>query len=201
MLQEADPTGEGYIRMEGGVPFAAIAKPGYYDGAYRYIDADGNFITSTKGYKVDIHCKDIYDFVSDMSNMHDPDNFEKIKSKFKFELDYAIEEQRTAKEQNILNQVKEAWNENIESELRSYNKSLDEMRQNAKLGWKWFQNKLVDTVGGIHYHYTWKIFDENNKSMGGSNLHMTECVLNSGEWEKLDNNIMEGYYEWQFKIN
>ena len=201
MLQEEDPTGEGHIRMSGGVPFAAISKEGYWDGAYQYIDSDGNFVTSTRDYKVDIYCKDIYDFVSDMVDMHDPDNFEKIKSKFKFELDYANAEQRKEKEESVFKEVKVAWDQDIEIELRLYNKSLDEMRQNAKLGWKWFQNKLVDTVGKEHHHYTWKIFDENNKSMGGSNLHMTECVLNSGEWEKLDNNIIEGYYEWRLKIN
>lgn len=30
MLQDADPEGEGYIRMEGGVPVYAEAKESYY---------------------------------------------------------------------------------------------------------------------------------------------------------------------------
>ena len=90
----------------------------------------------------------------------------------------------------------------MEIEIRMYNASLEEMRENGKKGWKWFQNKLVDTESGYYHHYyTWKIFDENDKSMGPSNPHMTESIQESGEWEKLDNNVMEGYYEWKFKIN
>ena len=62
MLQEADPSGEAYIRMQGGVPHCAELKEGYWDGPFQYIDDDGNFVTSIKEFKVDIHCIDILKF-------------------------------------------------------------------------------------------------------------------------------------------
>jgi hypothetical protein len=69
MLQEADPKGEGYIRLPGGgAPYFADAKEGYWDGPYQYLEIDETkkhkyddsvLVTSTKGYKVDIHTMDI----------------------------------------------------------------------------------------------------------------------------------------------
>lgn len=76
MIQEEDPTGECHIRLEGGVPFCAERKPGYYDGAYSYIDEDGNYVISKEGGKVDIHCIDLEDFVWD-----NDDALKKIKFK------------------------------------------------------------------------------------------------------------------------
>lgn len=54
LLQEADPSGEAHMRMEGGIPWFVECKPGYYDGAYSYIDENKNFVYSTEGWKVDV---------------------------------------------------------------------------------------------------------------------------------------------------
>ena len=48
MLQEADPSGEAHIRMEGGIPLFAELKPGYWDGPYEYIDEDDNYLKIPK---------------------------------------------------------------------------------------------------------------------------------------------------------
>ena len=74
------------------------------------------------------------------------------------------------------------------------------MIENSNKGWTWFQNKMVDSERGMHVYYTWEIFDENGKSQG-SNLHMTESVQLSGLWEKLDNNVKPGFYQWILKNN
>ena len=68
MLQEEDPTGEGYIRLpDGGAPWFAEVKEGYWDGPYQYLENMGDedskyhdkrIVTSTQGYKVDIHTLD-----------------------------------------------------------------------------------------------------------------------------------------------
>ena len=63
MLQKADPTGNAHIRMEGGIPWFAELKEGYWDGPYSYLDEDGNWVYTTKGDKVDLHMIDVYDFV------------------------------------------------------------------------------------------------------------------------------------------
>lgn len=65
MLQKADPTGEGYVRLPGGgAPWFAEPKEGYWDGPYQYLELgeekkyypyDSVLVTSNKGYKIDIH--------------------------------------------------------------------------------------------------------------------------------------------------
>jgi len=196
MLQKEDPTGEGHIRMHGGVPKYAESKPGYWDGPYQYIDKDGNFVTSINGYKVDIRCVDLDDFVSDETDMHDINNWEDIESKIKFEFGgYADPNQRREKEKAIIESARETWEEMRGIQVTSYNRGLEEMRANAEKGWSWFQNKLVDTEGRMHHYYTWKIYDENGKDQG-SNVWHTESIKKSGEWERVDNNVLPGYYQW-----
>lgn len=109
MLQKADPSGEAHIRMEGGVPYAAELKEGYWDGPYYYIDEEGNYVYSSRGMKVDLCCYDIDGFVEKHFNYFDADNWEKIKAKFKFELTYSDATQKTQREENQLKYAKEAW--------------------------------------------------------------------------------------------
>jgi len=69
-------------------------KVGYWDGPYSYIDENENYVYSTMGSKVNIHCRDIEGFVENHFDLHDSNNWENIKKKFKFELSYSIPEQR-----------------------------------------------------------------------------------------------------------
>ena len=85
MLQEEDPSGECYVRLNGGFPYYVEAKEGYWDGAYQYLDEDGNFCTSTQDWKIDVYSMNIEDFVENNFDKNDPDGFEKIKSKLKFD--------------------------------------------------------------------------------------------------------------------
>ena len=64
------------------------------------------------------------------------------------------------------------------------------------------ENKDVDKneIPNMHYYYTWKIFDENGIGQG-SNVHQTESIQKSGLWEKLDNRVKKGYYQWVLKNN
>ncbi len=196
ILQDADPSGEGHIRMSGGIPYAAIEKEGYWDGPYSYIDQDGNYVYTTKGYKVDIYCTEIYDFVED-NTRRGKTTWEDIESKFKFELGYSNAGQRNEREESILKQAKEAYDSIIEMEEKMFNDALTKMKENGEKGWKWYQNKLVDTDKSMTF-YGWKIFDENGKEQG-SNIWMTESTQESGLWERVDNNEIIGYYQWIFK--
>jgi len=58
LLKEQDPSGECHVRIEGGIPYDVLKKPGYYDGSYNYIEND-KFVFSKAGNKVDI---DIFNF-------------------------------------------------------------------------------------------------------------------------------------------
>lgn len=197
MLQEADPTGEGYIRMEGGVPAYAIPKEGYWDGPYSYIDEEGNYVTSTKGYKIDVGCTDIDSFVRDNFNFHDENNWEKIKSKIKSDTTYAIKKQRDERHQNTIKYAKECFDDEYEIHDRLYKNNLKKALDNAEKGWTWYQNKEVDNDNGnnIHFYYTWLIYNENGKQEA-SCVAYTEPIMFSNQWEKVDNNVKEGYYQW-----
>jgi len=67
MLQEEDPSGEGYLRIGSGNPiYFMTQKEGYWDGPYSYLkkgeDGKPIWVQSTKGYKVDVYTIDMFDF-------------------------------------------------------------------------------------------------------------------------------------------
>ena len=45
---------------------------------------------------------------------------------------------------------------------------------------------------------TYTVFDSENKKQG-SNVSLTESVMDSGLWEKVDNEKKQGYYQWIYK--
>ena len=196
MLQEADPSGEAHIRMQGGVPTSAELKPGYWDGSYFYID-DGNYIRSSDGMKVDINTTNIEDFIESNYDLHTPgmNTWDDIKMKFKVKLSNTFVHNK--EEEHLLKTAKESYDEIERCERECLLRSTAKMIENSEKGWKWFQNKDVDKnlVPNLHKYYTWKIYDNTGKEMG-SNLHHTESVLYSGLWEKIDNEMMPGYYQW-----
>lgn len=199
ILQEADPSGEAHIRMDGGIPKYAVLKEGYWDGPYSYLDENDNWVYSTKNNKVDLYCEDIEDFVSESMDTYDIPDWEEIKSKFKFELScYANDSQRIEKEESFLKRVKVHY----DSSASMYNKFRKEGDKRAiersNKGWTWFQNKLVDDKSlkqNLHHYYTWKIYDENGKEQG-STPHNVQSVYKSGLFERKDNNVKKGYYQW-----
>jgi hypothetical protein len=195
MLQEADPSGEAHIRMEGGIPRFAELKPGYWDGPYSYLDEDGNWVYSSEGNKVDIHCFDRYDYVSDMFTTYNIPTWEEVRSKFKFSLGYSDNSER---EENSLSEAKESFEHSTEMNQRFRRDGEELALSRSEKGWTWFQNKLVDdsTIKpNTHHYYTWVVMDENGKDQG-SNLHNVEAVYKSGLFERLDDGVKEGYYQW-----
>src|SRR5579859_334905 len=99
MLQEADPEGEGYIRLpDGGAPYFAEAKEGYWDGAYQYLEYrddkyghDGVLVTTTTGYKVDIHTIDTDTIIWDESG-----DMDKIRKRIRYDYTYCDNGERIA---------------------------------------------------------------------------------------------------------
>ena len=201
MLQDADPGGQAHIRMSGGVPKYAELKPGYYDGSYTYIDENGNWVSSTKGDKVDIWTTDMSDFVYDLVDTYAIPTWEDIEKKFIFEMTaYSNNNQRSEREQGILDRARKYYDEAVTMHKKFEDEGLVRAIEQAGNGWKWFQNKLVDDKSiefNEHHFYTWKVYDENGK-VQSSNPHNVEAVVKSGMFEKLDNSELEGYYEWKF---
>lgn len=209
MIQEADPSGEAHVRLSydspyGGIPFFCELKEGYWDGAYSYINDDGNYVYSIMGLKLDINHMTVEDYVHDRYGTYNPnitDMWETIKNKFIFELDgFGFIKQERIDE--FLTNAKLYYDDIHEASKKLYFKSLAEMEENARKGWKWFQNKDVDLAASpnIHYFGTWRVFNEKG-IMLGSNIHMTQSVLYSNKWDRLDNGVIDGFYEWKYKQN
>lgn len=200
MLQGADPSGEAHIRLGDGVPYAAELKFGYWDGPYKYMEND-KFIVSTEDFKVDIHCMDIDDFVDENYGGFSPNHktWDEIKDLFEFKFTYAIKSQKQERIDRYLKIAKEAYDNthNIYEKQRigMLNKSVI----NYDKGWTYFQNKLVDSPDSKkfndHYYYTWLVYDENGKDQG-SNIHNVGQIMHSGLFQKIDNNVKDGYYQW-----
>jgi len=198
MLQKADPSGNAHIRMDGGIPFSAELKEGYWDGPYSYIDEKGDYVYSSEGLKVDIHCKNLESYIEEHFNLHDPKNWKSIKSKFKFKLTYARSSER---EESFMKRAKCEWDEYHEIHTNSFNRSIKLSLDNNANGWTWFQNKLVDDKSlefNQHHYYTWKIYDKDG-NIQHSTIQNVEAVYKSGLFKRLDNNKKEGYYEWKIK--
>jgi len=97
--------------------------------------------------------------------------------------------------------TKEAWDDEYEIEKKFFDDNIKRNVENSKNGWTRFQNKLVDDKKlrpNMHHYYTWKIFDKDGKDQC-SNLHNTHGVYKSGIFERLDNDVKLGYYQWVLK--
>lgn len=203
MLQDADPTGEGYIRMGDGVPCYAVPKEGYYDGGYNYIDGEGNYVYSTEHYKIDIYTKSVFQFVDEIYDHFDEERktWDFVKSKFKSKTTYLYDHHNKEKEDCLLKEAKEAYDDVVKMEEESWQRMLKEALKHADEGWSWYQNKEVenkDLKPNYHHYYTWKIYNKEGKEEG-SNVYNTRPILKSGLFEKLDNNAKKGYYQWILK--
>ena len=101
MLQKEDPSGEGYVRINGGAIYWCEAKEGYWDGAYEYYDNENKtWHTSSSGYKIDVHTITWEDIV-----WEEKGNMDKIKKRLK--PDYSRYSRKKEYERNFWKKVKE----------------------------------------------------------------------------------------------
>lgn len=117
MLQEADPTGEGCIRLPGGgAPFRAEAKEGYWDGPYEYLEKNENgddvIVTSTQGYKVDVSTKDISNII-----WYENGNLDRIKKRVRYDLTYLSNDERLKSYWNYIEEEASYARDNHERSL------------------------------------------------------------------------------------
>lgn len=199
MLQEADPEGTAHVRMEGGVPYYAEHKPGYYDGPYAYIDKDGNYVQTSQGSKVDLYCKSSTEYVWDNemdwnSFQEDPEiAWERLKTKFKFDYgNYAVESQRNDRVESFFKNLRTEFDEYIAYSAKSNNKYLDEVIGNYNKGWRFFQKKDHKMK-----FYDWKILTPSGKN-DGANWATTGPILLSEKFKMIDHG---DYLEWVLKTD
>jgi hypothetical protein len=197
MLQEEDPSGEGYLRIGSGSPITFVTqKEGYWDGPYSYLEKgeDGKpiWVQTTKGYKVDVYTMDLFDFAERFQG-----DWEEMKKHIRVEYTYL---DGGKSERGFMNVAEKECKEYKEMKDQFYEEGYKQMTKNAKKGWTWFQNKKVDGNDKPNYYiyYNWKVYDENGKDQG-SCIRNTESVQKSGDWERVDNKKKKGYYQWIYK--
>lgn len=187
MLQNADPSGTAHVRMEGGVPYMAEHKPGYWDGPYSYIDEEGRYVQTSQGSKVDIYCKDSSQYVWDNemdwnSFQEDPEiAWERLKSLFVFDYNnYAIPEQRQERIDRFFKGLKEDFDEYVAYSASSNQKYLDEVITKYNAGWRYFQKKDCK-----YRFYDWVIMTPVGTN-DGANWATTGPILLSNKFRSID---------------
>ena len=132
MLQEEDPSGEGYIRVQGGAVVWVEAKEGYWDGSYQYYDPQTRKLhTTTEGYKVDVMTIDENDIVWDEEG-----NMEKIRERLvpNFE-SYSDPTQRKEKYDNYWMKIEDEAIEAKKGHEEIMKWCLDGVLEKYKEGW------------------------------------------------------------------
>ena len=151
MLQEADPEGEGYLRLPwGGAPWFAEAKEGYWDGPYQYLENknpddskyhDKVLVTSTEGYKVDIHTLEYDSIVWDEKG-----DMDKIRERIRVDYTWCDDKKENAFWKNIEEEAAYARKRDENFLKEWYDKVLEEWYDE---GWE-IRQPLDKPIG--HYH-------------------------------------------------
>ncbi len=180
MLQEADPSGEAFVRIDGGAIVFCEKKAGYWDGPYEYIEND-KFIISTRHDKVDIRTTDYEDWIYN----HDGD-YSSIELDFTY-----ISEVNKEKENRYQKKFEEASKEYKRFEENSLWQFTFKVLEKVQQGWEIIQPK--DTKIGHYNVHSYK------KGLEKKKLCQGECgaVIKSGFFKPVEINFE---IHWELKI-
>jgi len=178
LIKEQDPTGECHVRLGDGFPFFCERKEGYYDGAYEYIDEDGNYVISTRGSKVDIMGTDLNDFIWDRDG-----DFSKVICDFERYGD----DIQMRKTQEVINKCKKISEDYHRYEKTSSQAFLAMVLDKLRNGWKIYQDKKRE-IGMYNSMYYKKLLITNRLCQGE-----TSVLLKSGYFQCLKG-------QWIFSI-
>ncbi len=194
MLQDADPAGTAHVRMEGGVPYYAEHKAGYWDGPYSYIDENGKYVQTSQGSKVDIYCKTSSEYVWDNemnwnSFQEDPElAWERLKELFVFDYNnYSDPKQRQERIDGFFKNLRNDFDEYISYSITSNQKYLDDVITKYNAGWRFFQKKNHKMK-----FYDWVILTVLGTN-DGANWATTGPIILSGKFKPIEK---EDYLEW-----
>jgi hypothetical protein len=98
-LQEADPSGECRVRINGEMPLQPYKVEGYWDGPYVYINDEGEFVTSSKGFKVVLNTLEVYDYLERIIGNDLDAKWEDVKKHFVFDFSNYVYEKRNVTDQ------------------------------------------------------------------------------------------------------
>lgn len=192
MLQEEDPSGEAHIRLGDGVPYRVELKEGYWDGPYSYLNESSQYVTTTKGMKVDVYCKTSSDIVWDLNWNSFQETKEDLKKrlldKFVYDYNYSDPKQRQERIDSNVKYLLEELEEYMNYKENSDKEYLEKVVEKYKSGWRFYQKK-----DGKMKYYDWRILDAKSWD-DGANLATTGPILNSGLFTPVDRG--DEYLEW-----
>jgi len=120
LLQEEDPSGECYLRINGEPIWIVEQKEGYWDGPYNYLEKDNNdeyiWIQSSEGHKIDIHTMSLFNFAERFNG-----NWEEMKKHIKVNYSYLDDGKRERE-----------FFEFAEKECQYYNDAVKEINEMKK---------------------------------------------------------------------
>lgn len=140
MLKEEDPSGEGYVRINGGAILCCEAKEGYWDGMYQYYK-DGVWYMSANNYKIDIHTISWEDIVWDCEG-----NMEKIKTKLK--PDFSMYLNKDEKEKKFWETVEKEAIEAKDCSDKLNNEMYEQVFNKLNDGWEFLFPLDCETIHG-----------------------------------------------------
>lgn len=204
MIKAADPSGNGLIMdSDGGIPYYFEEKPGYYDGAYRYIDKRGRLTFSIQEHKVDIGSKVISDMI--WTNLEAEIGRKKRESVLNGTI-YVVDEQeymKIAKDQIVFHEgVPEEFKKNVMMTLeREFNDWMQFKVQNDE---KWIEKTMNECRKGLRFYQTkeaqkdgWKLWSTNTKEHEGVCFGMIDAITESGMFKREEYD--EKWWEWKLK--
>jgi len=133
MLQEEDPSGEGYLRVQGGAIYGVESKAGYWDGNYSYYDKDTEILHITSdNYKIDVLTISPEDIV-----WYENGNMDEIKKRLDPNYEcYSDPKQRKEMYGNFWKRIEKEAVDARECYEKLHQESLKRVMERYKNGWK-----------------------------------------------------------------
>lgn len=150
MLQEEDPTGEGYVRVSGGAIYCVESKPGYWDGKYEYYDKETRTLhISASEYKIDVHTISANDIV-----WEEEGNMENIRKRLKPDFEVYLDKEKDY--ENFWNNIEKEAIEVKEVCDKLHQEMLERVLEKYKKGWICIYPKDSKSIWDFQWKKGWR---------------------------------------------
>lgn len=189
LLQAEDPSGNAHIRLSDGVIIGVERKPGYWDGAYYYIDENKRYVRSTRNEKIDIHTITSEDYIWDNHMDYNPylndknAAWQRLKDLFVFDT-YESKHNEDIKD-SFYNNLKKEFDEYCEYMIDYSKKLVNELITNIENGFKYQffeQNERFDK---------WRVVNDKGETLNNLYHGYAEALKYNNSFKSIivDNHI------------
>ena len=174
LLQEEDPSGEGYVRVQGGAILCVEQKEGYWDGNYQYYDSETKILHITSdNYKIDVHTISSEDIVWDENG-----DMDKIRKRLDPNYErYSNPKQRKEMYENFWKHIEKEAVDAKECHDKLHQEFLEKVKERYKNGWVGRIPKDHKNIWEIKWVKYWK--------KEGLNLGEIEIITDLNIFDKI----------------